>query len=487
MIREHPLQDFLTTADRRVVALALGAALAVTSVLIGLLLAVIGPIYTVGVLVALAGGVWMMAGLRNALLSIILIIALLPYATLPFKVVVTPTFLDIAMAAFFFLYVGEWMTGYRRRLTVTPIHAFIVLFMLLSLFSFVAGLRYSGPTSTLLRQFAEFMLSMTFALVLVDVLTEFADLRRVVLILMIAGSVTALIGIAFWLLPDVTAEAILRRLAIIGYPEANIIQYVEQNPELPERAIGTSANPNSLGGFLVMIGALVAPQALAEHRITPRRWQALAMLGALVVCLVLTFSRGSMLAFGAALVVIAALRYRKLLMILVVIAALILVLPWTQFYVLRLVEGLQGADLATQMRFGEFRDALTLIGRYPLLGVGFGGAPDVDIYLGVANVYLTIASSMGLLGLAAFLGLMAAVLLYAFGARRFVDHVPGLRAILLGLVAALLGALANGMFDHYFFNIGFHPAVTILWTFVGLTLGAANIARQAAGRQPEGG
>jgi hypothetical protein len=37
------------------------------------------------------------------------------------------------------------------------------------------------------------------------------------------------------------------------------------------------------------------------------------------------------------------------------------------------VEGLQGQDLATQMRFGEFKDAFILIERHPL-GVGFAGA-----------------------------------------------------------------------------------------------------------------
>lgn len=481
MNRQRSLRDFLAQGDRRAVAATLGASLAMAAVLVGLALAVIGPVYTLALLIALAGGVWMIAGLRNALLSIILIIALLPYAALPFKIVVTPTFLDIAMGVFFFLYIGEWMTGERRRLATTPVHALVVLFMLLSVFSFVAGLRYASLTPTVLRQFAELLLSMVFALALVDVLKDRKDLRRIVLVIMVAGAAAALIGIVFWVMPDTLAESILRQLAVIGYPDANIIQYTEQNPALPERAIGTAANPNSLGGFLVMIAALVAPQAMAEHPISGKRWHALAMLGALTVCLVLTFSRGSMLAFGVALVFIATLRYRKLLLILVVIALLMMVLPWTQFYVLRLVEGFQGADLATQMRFGEYRDALTLVGRYPLLGVGFAGTPDIDVYLGVANVYLTIASSMGLIGLGAFLLLMGAVFAYGWQAMRRIERAPELRAVLIGLLAGLIGALVNGMFDHYFFNIGFHPAVTLLWTFVGLTLAAARIVLAAPG------
>lgn len=479
MIREHPLQDFIASRPPHIVALGLGAALALIAALLGLSLAFVGPIYTVALFIGLVGAVWMFAGLHNALLTIILIIALLPYGTLPVKIVFTPTFLDIAMLVFFFLYIGEWMTGYRRNLTVTPVHAILILFILLSVFSFVVGLRNAGITSTVARGFAEYVLSMLFALVLVDVLKEPEDLKRVVLILMVAGSVTALLGAIFWLMPDTLTESLLMRLSVIGYPENGIIQYIEQNPDLPERAISMWANPNSLGGFLVMVAALVAPQMMAQNSITGKRWHSLVMLGLIVLCLVLTFSRGSMLAFGAALVFIAALRYRKLLLILAVIAVLILVLPWTQFYVLRLIEGFQGADLATQMRFGEYRDALQLISRYPLFGVGFTGTPDIDLYIGVSNVYLTIASNMGLLGLTAFLVLMGAIFLYGWRARQYVDLVPGLRPILLGLLAGLVGALANGIFDHYFFNIGFHPAVTILWTFVGMTLAAAHIAIEA--------
>ena len=43
------------------------------------------------------------------------------------------------------------------------------------------------------------------------------------------------------------------------------------------------------------------------------------------------------------------------------------------------------------MRFGEYKDALTLIERYPLFGVGFTGVPDIDLYLGVSMLYLIIA------------------------------------------------------------------------------------------------
>jgi O-antigen ligase len=285
-------------------------------------------------------------------------------------------------------------------------------------------------------------------------------------------------------MPDLLAEQLLARLAVIGYPDAGIIQYIEQNPELPERAISTSVNPNSLGGLLLMVAALAAPQLITEHPLTGRRWHALPILAALAGCLVLTFSRGSMGAFALALLFLAALRYRRILLVIALLALVLLALPWSQPYLARFVEGLQGADLATQMRIGEYGDAFTLISRYPLFGVGFSGAPDIDIYLGVSSVYLTIAENMGLLGLCAFVVLMIAVFAYAWRARPHLDAVPGLRPIWLGLLAGLIGALAGGVLDHYFFNLEFQHAVAIFWTFVGLTLAATRIALEASKAEP---
>ena len=86
---------------------------------------------------------------------------------------------------------------------------------------------------------------------------------------------------------------------------------------------------------------------------------------------------------------------------------------------------------------------------------------------------------MGLLGLGAFLALMGAVLLYVYRAYKQHDAMPEMRPILIGLTAGLIGALANGVVDHYFFNLGFHPAITILWTFIGLALAASRIVIQA--------
>jgi len=75
-----------------------------------------------------------------------------------------------------------------------------------------------------------------------------------------------------------------------------------------------------------------------------------------------------------------------------------LLMPFTQDYVGHFLDAFTGSDRATQMRLGEYKDALILIARYPLFGVGFGSSPDIDTYIGVSSVYLLMAEEMGLLG-----------------------------------------------------------------------------------------
>ncbi|MCP5095617.1 MAG: O-antigen ligase family protein, partial [Chloroflexi bacterium] len=262
------------------------------------------------------------------------------------------------------------------------------------------------------------------------------------------------------------------------------IRYIEENPDLAERAIGTSVDPNVLGGLLLMIGALVGPQFVAKRPLFPR-WITFGIVGIVFVGLILTFSRSAMFGLATGLAFIAVMRYRRLLPYMAVVAAVILLLPFMQEYVARFVEGFQGQDLATQMRFGEYKDAWRLIQRYPMFGVGFAGTPDIDIYLGVANVYMTIAQVMGLVGLTFFFAVIITLFGYAFLHRGWFRQHPRRDSIWLGLHAALVGGLVAGVFDHYLFNLEFHHAVTIFWFIIGLATVATRLGALEAAQDLE--
>ncbi|MGQ0602740.1 MAG: O-antigen ligase family protein [Anaerolineales bacterium] len=468
----------LSRVNSRTYPLALGLILAAVALALGALLGFAGPVITAGVVFGLIGAAVVFSHLEVAIWAMLAIITLLPFGSLPFKVVFTPTFLDLAILAVVFLYAIQWMTGERRRLTLTPAHTPIAVFMGLMIFSFVVGYPNGPLTSNLLRQFAEMLLSIAFAFILVDYLDTRAKLARLAGLVILGGAALSLIGIVLYALPDTLAESALSALRVFNYPEGGVLRYIEDNPENAERAIATAVDPNALGGMLAMIGALAAPQLLLRKPLLGNRVLTFAAFGLITTCLILTFSRGAMAALVVGLLLIAAARYRRMLIVLAFGAALILVLPVTQDYVARFVAGAQGQDLATQMRFGEYKDAFILINRYPVLGVGFSGAPEIDIYLGVSNAYLLIASKMGLVGLSAFLLVIAVVYGWAVLKRKTVYTDDSLTAIWLGLLAGLAAALTVGLFDHYFFNLTFQAAGTLFWMFVGLSLAATRLGNE---------
>ena len=87
------------------------------------------------------------------------------------------------------------------------------------------------------------------------------------------------------------------------------------------RAIGTSVDPNALGGLMVFLTIISVAHFFAGKAILPRRYL-LIISTLMLVALYLTFSRGSLLGVVAGLGIIGLLRYRKMVWAMVGVAAL---------------------------------------------------------------------------------------------------------------------------------------------------------------------
>jgi polysaccharide biosynthesis protein PslJ len=472
------LQNWYLQRTPRQAALIIGAMIGLSAGLIGMLVAAAGPTIAAGAVIGLIAGLYVMTDIRAALISMLAVVALLPFGTLPVRIAFTPSFLDVAMGAFLLVYLVQWMTGRRSSLQLTPVHALIAAYMMWLLVSFVLGMRYAPPTQQNIRQFAETLLSISMVFVLVDFLREVRTLRRLVLAVLVLVGVQAVIAIGLWMLPDATAERILLAMSRIGYPNSGVIRYIEANPEEPERAIGTWVDPNAFGGILAISAVLIAPQVFARRPVLHWRALTFGVLGLIGIALVLTFSRSSLLAAGIGVLFVGLFPgYRRYIPLLIGAALLLLLLPQAQVVVQRLVEGFLGQDLATQMRVGEYTDALRLISRYPITGVGFTGTPDIDLYTDVASMYLIMANQIGLVGLGIFLLSIASVFIYGLTARRQAQANVELDAVYVGCHAALLTAMLNGATDLYFFRLDFHSSITLFWTTVALALASARLAR----------
>jgi hypothetical protein len=448
--------------------------------LVGTMLGFLGPLLTIAALAGAIGVVLMLRDVQWGFYAVVAVSALLPFGALPFRIGFTPTFLDAALAALFFVWFMRLITRQQHDFVTSPLAGPVVAFMMLAVVTFVAGLAHAPLTSFVLRHFAEILLGIAMFFATINTVRTLARVESIVRVLILGGFAAAIIGIVLYFIPREWSIRLLSSLGRFGYPTgAGVLRFINDDPELSMRAVSTSVDPNTLGGLFILVGAMMAPQLFAAKPLFRRRWM-VVMFGTIGLCQFLTFSRGSMVGLTAALLLLGLLRYRKLLLLLVVVLIIVLIIPQTQDYVLNFATGLAIEDRATQMRMGEYKDAFILISRYPLLGVGFAGTPESDIYLGVANLYLTIAEEMGLVGLVAFLIAVGSFYVFAWQAWRRMQAGEGddhREALLLGLAAAVVGALAGGVFDHYLFNLEFPHAVSMFWMFIGLTVSVAQTGR----------
>ncbi len=471
------LRTLLFSGDRKkatwaIVGFSVGLALVG-----GALLVFFTPVGGLAVILAGLCALLMLRDVRWGLVALAAVIGLLPFASLPIKLGFTPTFLDLVLGALYAVWGIRLATRQQHDFILTPIGVPVLVFIALALFSFVMGLAHSRPSANDARTFCEVLLGFGIFFLVVNNVRDQALLRQLTASLVLVGAAESGVGILFYVLPKTWTVRLLSPLGRLGYPVGlEALRYINDDSTRPMRAIGTNVDPNILGALLVVVLCLAGVQLVARRPVLPRGVLALSV-GLMGICLFLTYSRSSMFGVVVALGVIALLRYRRLFLLLMAAGLLLLLLPQTQAYVANFVQGIEIADRSTQMRMGEYKDTFELIRRYPWIGVGFVGTPDIDLYLGVASLYLTLAAQMGIIGLLSFCAVAAAFMITTLRAWRTSRMNPSVEPLLLGYLAAVLGSLVSGLLDHTLLT--YPHAVALLWLTLGMGIATARIATLA--------
>ncbi len=215
---------------------------------------------------------------------------------------------------------------------------------------------------------------------------------------------------------------------------------------------GESGEPNTLGGYLVFMLAIVTGLLLTKGSV-PRRLPLFIFLIAGAVGLAATLSRASFVAAGiVVLIVMGHAMFRKPLLAPVIFIAL-LASPWwapdaiTQrisFTFTQPVEegqirmGSVRIDTSTSARLRSWQQAFVIWKTYPLLGAGVTGTPFMD------TMYPRVASETGTVGLVAFLILIGAVFRMGFAAHRHATD-PFERGMTLGFLLGFAGLLVHAI------------------------------------------
>jgi O-antigen ligase len=272
-----------------------------------------------------------------------------------------------------------------------------------------------------------------------------------------------------------------RRLVIAAFLTAAIVSLVgiAQIPS-GERVSapfeGEVGEPNTFGGYLLLMMAIAGGIALETHRLR-LRVICVALIGLMALPFAFTLSRASYLGMVPAFLVLAWFtrqrRFMVGLVLLVVVCSPLLIFAAPSAVTQRILYtfepekgqatvrlGRLAFDPSTSARLISFQTALEGFIRRPIFGYGVTGFAFMDAQ------YARVLVETGLVGLAAFLSLVWAVL--RSGASAFQSlREPEDRGIALGFLAGTVGLLVHAIGSNTFIIV---RIMEPFWFFAGIVM-----------------
>ncbi len=244
---------------------------------------------------------------------------------------------------------------------------------------------------------------------------------------------------------------------------------------------GETGEPNTLGGYLVLMMAIVVALVVTPGAVT-KKGPLLALLGLQSIALQATLSRASFLA--AAVVTLAVLLYlrRRSPMLIGILLMGLVVFPFVAPKAVvdrvaytftqpqeegQIQIGKVRVDTSTSERLQSWRHGLDVWIKSPLWGHGVTGGPFMDA------MYPRVLTEAGLLGLCAFLALQWGIFRTAMTS---MDQVrdPYIRGLSLGVVFGLIGLVVHSVGSNTFIIV---RIMEPFWLFTALMVRASMLDR----------
>ena len=237
------------------------------------------------------------------------------------------------------------------------------------------------------------------------------------------------------------------------------------------RASGTAIHPLEYGVMLCVafpLAVVLATENRSTHRLLP--WLPFA---AIAVASLTSLSRSTLIGLAIGLIVMLPTltrRARVLMLSLggVMAVALAVVVPGMLGTIRGLFTGL-ATDPSASSRTSSYDAAIEFVSRFPLVGKGFG--TFIARYHIFDNQYLLLAIELGILGIIAFLLLIAAGIVSAAKARKAAVERED-RQFAQALIAALLAA---SVMMAFFDGLSFAMSGGMLFLVLGLAGGARHL------------
>lgn len=380
----------------------------------------------------------------------------------------------------------------KRQIIRTAIDPFVAIYLGISLLSLINA---PYPLIGFVKWGYYNVTGILLCYLIIQYYTSWSAVRRLAMSLCIIGGVVVVYTLTTSLLgKDYLWDEFLRQF----------------NPKYaPSRVTGPFGNPTATATYLMLLFPF-SSWLFSEATTLARKAMAMLLSALLLLTIVLTQTRGALLAAGVALVILAPLlkklvsglqkTQRRLLLSLfafvtiTISVAVIRNLPsvdgqllaakarWEAFF------SPAALEYTERFRIAQYKTTLNVLEEHPLLGTGFGNFTrvfttyrDTSNYLVAEfpehttdNMYLMVTAEMGWLGLTATLALFGVVFCTVYRAyQRAPGESPGM--LLLAFLAGGIGFLVNmGTWDAL--N---DPTIRMtFWILTGAALAVAHILQQ---------
>jgi O-antigen ligase len=255
-------------------------------------------------------------------------------------------------------------------------------------------------------------------------------------------------------------------------------EWVDQStfPLLRRRMYSTLYNPNLLSAFLLMvIGTTISMSIWTEHKW--HRLMFLGLLGLLMVCLVLTYSRGAWVSVCALIVFFGIVWDKRLWLLLLAVPVILFFYHGGVTTRLLSIFSHSEADTSVSMRMDMWTAALAMFFDHPLLGVGWGAFKYVyPVYneliqeAGITifhahNMFLNVLAETGIIGTGFGFWFFYGNAWYAGRFLRQVKFDTFSRAIAMTTMAAVVSITISGITDYDLFST---QVSLTLWLLCGI-------------------
>lgn len=365
----------------------------------------------------------------------------------------TKAIIALVIVGFVSLYLD--MSVDRKRLLVFfPINKYICMYALVYLLATFASVSRSDS----LYVGAVTVCFVLFFIVFTNSVGTRRQLRGIVIAMVWAGLVVAAYGIVQFMFPDSFSES---------WMDEDMFDY-------SFRVYSTLQNPNVLGEYFLLIIPFAFACLITSKSSQGRVFYALCVL-LMLVCLVLTYSRGAYIGIILAVAVFLVLLDRRFIFPGIVLAVIaFFAMPTT--FIERLLSIGDTTDTSTSYRLFIWLGTIAMLKDYWFCGVGPGQGAYMKVYPVYAysaisaphshNLFLQITCDTGVSGLFLFIAIIYQYFKNMFSSLRRRGDREG-RVFVIAGISSVLGFLVQSLTDYSFYN---YRVMLLFWIVLGIGL-----------------